>query len=480
MRAIIYSFIFVFSFSSSFAQSPITAQKLDLTYRKFFKNINPKGTKRGVVVASPSKSSPDYFYHWTRDAALVMRVVLKEFQQAKSPRLRKQLFNLMDNYVEFSRENQLVQDVDESLIDPRYIMGEAKFHVDGQAYNKPWGRPQNDGPALRAVTLIEFAASLLSVPGGLDYIAKKLYRPELPAHTVIKADLEYTAHYWKMENFDYWEEVKGLHFTTLMAQRKALHLGSLLARTLGDKKASQYYGEQAIAISKMLNKFWSPKLKRLKVTLETGGDLRGKTSGLDVASLLGVLHSEIPKSSYSILDPRIQSTMVQLKSSFQKIYPINHVGLPATAIGRYPEDIYDGVGFDGGNPWFLAIHAYAEYYYRLAHRFVLDKRVNLSQLDKDFLKDLSFLKVNLPRKGELRPESKEFMALIKALVKEGDSYLKRSEIHSNSQTGSMAEQINRNTGYMRGARDLTWSYASLLTAWQERKKLMQRLPELRR
>lgn len=39
------------------------------------KNIHPVGTKPGVVVASPSQSKPNYYYHWTRDAALTMSVV---------------------------------------------------------------------------------------------------------------------------------------------------------------------------------------------------------------------------------------------------------------------------------------------------------------------------------------------------------------------------------------------------------------------
>ena len=33
---------------------------------------------------------------------------------------------------------------------------------------------------------------------------------------------------------------------------------------------------------------------------------------------------------------------------------------------------------------------------------------------------------------------------------------------------SLAEQINRDSGYMQGARDLTWSYAALLSAIRAR------------
>ena len=33
-------------------------------------------------------------------------------------------------------------------------MGEPKINIDGTPYNDPWGRPQNDGPALRGLNMI--------------------------------------------------------------------------------------------------------------------------------------------------------------------------------------------------------------------------------------------------------------------------------------------------------------------------------------
>ena len=37
------------------------------------------GARPGIVVASPSKSNPDYFYTWTRDSALVFKTIVDEF-----------------------------------------------------------------------------------------------------------------------------------------------------------------------------------------------------------------------------------------------------------------------------------------------------------------------------------------------------------------------------------------------------------------
>jgi glucoamylase len=36
------------------------------------------GAKAGVVIASPSKSNPDYFYTWTRDSSLVFQAIIDQ------------------------------------------------------------------------------------------------------------------------------------------------------------------------------------------------------------------------------------------------------------------------------------------------------------------------------------------------------------------------------------------------------------------
>lgn len=43
-------------------------------------------------------------------------------------------------------------------------LGEPKFNVDESAYTGSWGRPQRDGPALRAIALIDFGNWLIVCP----------------------------------------------------------------------------------------------------------------------------------------------------------------------------------------------------------------------------------------------------------------------------------------------------------------------------
>lgn len=40
-------------------------------------------------------------------------------------------------------------------------LGEPKFNVDLSAFTGAWGRPQRDGPALRAIALIDFGNWLI-------------------------------------------------------------------------------------------------------------------------------------------------------------------------------------------------------------------------------------------------------------------------------------------------------------------------------
>ena len=67
-------------------------------------------------------------------------------------------------------------------------LGEAKYQPDGSQYTGDWGRPQRDGPALRAIALITYAKWL--VANGYTSTASSLVWP------VIQNDLSYVAQHW--------------------------------------------------------------------------------------------------------------------------------------------------------------------------------------------------------------------------------------------------------------------------------------------
>ena len=72
------------------------------------------------------------------------------------------------------------------------VLGEPKYYVSGEVYDKPWGRPQTDSPALRAITLIAWAEDLIKT-NGTDYVLEQLWVPDTAKHSAIKWDLEFIA-----------------------------------------------------------------------------------------------------------------------------------------------------------------------------------------------------------------------------------------------------------------------------------------------
>jgi glucoamylase len=461
-----------------------------ISRERLYENISPKYPSpekvKGSVLASPSQVDPDYYFHWIRDAALVMDPVLdiaisrhgNEFSSGVSEEERRSCAQMVLDYAAFSRQNQLA--------DALSGLGEPKFYVNGKPYDLPWGRPQNDGPALRAITLIKLAGALVKA-GKEDFVRKYLYDSKLPTHSLIKTDLEYVAKTWRNSTFDLWEEVKGQHFYTWMVQRRALREGSQVARYLGDEGAAVYYESIAHKIDNALEEFWRPDRGYVIATINQtdgiAGGINDKYSNLDIAVVLGVLHGTKAKSknekdiSFSVLDDRIVTTAYVTRKVFQQIYRVNvsTSSSMGAAIGRYPEDRYYG-----GNPWVLTTLAMGEYLYRL-ERAIFDRGVlkingktapfyqDLVQADREALKLWEAEKYNISH-GILEIDSNNplFSKILILMAKEADSFFERVKYHALSD-GGLSEQIHRDTGYMTSARDLSWNYAAFMTTYWARK-----------
>lgn len=386
------------------------------SFQFIHRNLRENGIVRGAVIASPSKHSPNYFYHWVRDAGLTMRELIAVYANTKDLRTKGLVKELILDWVIFEESNQRVATFNSNL-------GEPIFTVLGEIYPHPWGRPQTDGPAIRALAMIEWLEALVA-EGGNESIIERLYQPELPANSPIKKDLEYIAHNWQLPSFDLWEEVRGNHFFTRMAQRAALIKGSALAFALGDNEASKFYKLQSQLIETELLKHIDGEREFIRPTLSQTDGWTHKTSELDVSVILGSLYFSLEDNFFTPDSKYVLMTAQKLENQFKNIYSINKTLFLGTAIGRYPEDVYDGTGFGGGNPWFLATNAFAELHCRAA-RFV--GRGSVNERDR------------------------------------AHSFLRRALYHSD-RNGHMSEQISRHNGYMMGARDLTWSYSSFVRA----------------
>jgi glucoamylase len=421
-----------------------------------------------------------------RDAAITMHSLVDLYADDPSSSLGSRLSTILDAYTSLQSEIQHTSNPSGSF-DDLSGLGEPKFGVDGKPFTGSWGRPQRDGPALRALTLIHYVReynashpSLWVSNEAVDFF-EPYYHASMPPNSVIKADLEYVSHYWNESGFDLWEEVEGLHFFNLVVSARSLREGSVFARSFGDHGAAEWYAEQAVYIEKLLTKFWNPKKGHLVETLWS------KRSGLDCGLLLGSLHA-LPSdaSSDEALYPpwsdEMLISLLALTRDQHDRFPINSrpsedqdddvetYGFEGTGIGRYPEDVYDGYGTSnrGGNPWFLCTSSAAEILYRTASHISTSTNLTITPLGLPFYESLlatSSLDVQV---GTFGPSDALYNSVIERLRTTGDDFLEVVKSHVDVE-GSMSEQFDRVTGYMRGARDLTWSYGAFLGAVRARK-----------
>ncbi|AAU26519.1 TPA: Dot/Icm T4SS effector LegY [Legionella pneumophila] len=421
-------FLMIFFVSQTMA-SVFTHEEVQILKKHFLNNFQTNG----AIVASPSQYNPNYYYDWIRDSAIAMGLVETWYEASQSARYKK----LLLEYVSWTEKIQHQADP----IAGQDILGEPKFYINGNPFDGEWGRPQNDGPALRASVLIRFAQQLLD-HNEIDYVKSHLYNNTMDPQSMgtIKMDLEYIAHHWQDANFDLWEEVYGHHFFTAMAQQKALTDGAILAHQLHDRQAAVFYEMQANLINSRLKQHLDHQNKIIQATLLPHPGPQ-KTLELDSSVMLGILINPQKEGVFAPHHTFVQNTAKALHEQFNLMFPINKNRSGAILFGRYPGDTYDGYQTNSiGNPWFILTATMAEYYFTMAH--------NLSPNSINKLHIQNYLK-------------------------KGDNYLRL--IKQYGPDLNLSEQINLNTGVQQGATSLTWSYVSVLRAIHLREQLENRI-----
>jgi glucoamylase len=135
-------------------------------------------------------------------------------------------------------------------------------------------------------------------------------------------------------------------------------------------------------------------------------------------------------------------------------------GYLGNAIGRYPEDTYNGNGNSLGNPWFLATNAYAELYYRAIKEWTTNGGVSVTDINLQFFKKFDS---SAAVGTKYTPGTSAFSTMTQNVALAADRFFSTVKIHAMN-NGSMSEQYGRDDGFNTGARDLTWSHASLISA----------------
>lgn len=416
---------------------PFSDSEVETMRGYFLDNINIEG--KGGVVAAPDLDTPggSYYYHWERDGALTMRCL-----QETSPST-VDVTSYMEAYTSWVLNVQSESDPND--IDVRT---EPKYNLpDGDVYTGGWCRPQNDGPGLRAISLMIFAEAQLAA-GNSDYVAANLWTTD--GAGAIKYDLDYIVTDYDSNTCDLWEEVQSDDFFwNRLTMKQALLRGAEFATTMGDSTSAASYLETASKVNETLySAHWNGQY-----VLESTN--REKDGAVIVAFNDGFNDAD---GLFAPTSLEVASTIKTYNLAFCNEWAINtndtDAGLPGVLYGRYPGDSYAG-----GNPWVLTTAALGNLFYRAAAT-ILDGSADPSDGTEQWTVWADALNVDsVPT---------EAASAADLFFRAGDSVLLRLRAHVEADGFHLAEQIDRTTGLQISAEDLTWSYAEVLNAMTAR------------
>ena len=466
-----------YAFSAAAMLRAVSATDLVKERRGFGQTIRPSP---GSVLASPEIASydpdPDYFFHWVRDSALVMdalRALIAD--RAFGLEVLQHFADFVDFSVALCRLDggEFVKRVDfGAKIDPAsrvyarsadelsrivgdHVLGEPRFNPDGTLDVIKWGRPQHDGPALRALTLLRLWRH--------DALRERVNRSSLSS--LLEQDLDFTLHHFREPCFDLWEETFGHHYHTRLVQYAALGDGADWMDQTGDPARASAYRAAALELRERLDAHFDAcdgiYVSHAVETSETAGFAEAKQ--LDIAIVLAVIQAARPNGPHGVLDPKVLATLARLEALFAKAYKINRerAASCAPAMGRYSNDVY----YSGGAYYFSTLGA-AQFYFCFAEAVGRGPMVPISNSNRALLADM--LGTRPAALGATSLEARYAEGLFRALLKRGDMFMAMVRLHTPA-SGELSEQFDQTNGAQTSAKNLAWSHAAFIAAFASRK-----------
>ncbi|CCE82323.1 Piso0_002043 [Millerozyma farinosa CBS 7064] len=439
--------------------------------------LDEEEVRYGVIIASPSKERPNYFHQWTRDSALTIHSLIYAFEESKGS--NGKLRGLIEAYIETNYHLQRLSNLSGTFDDEfKSGIGEPKFMPDSTVYNGNWGRPQADGPGLRVSTIYMYLSLLRKFK--LGFLSELLKDEKTVYENIVKPDLIYVSHMWNKPSFDLWEEISSLHFFTSMSSLRALNDGINLAlkydsdQSFIDKLYSTY--SQLLRFIEIDAGYNSPQNSHIiehPILFHNGK----RSSGIDSATVLASLHahnfefSDYVEIPFDVNDSKVLNTVNALTLDMRKRYPINSKKVNnfklGVAIGRFPEDSYNGADHSEANPWFICTASVAELFYRFAYKLETRKLDFAITTENESLFQ-SFIGSELRAGSLLKHGTPEYNKFVQSNISYADTFLQ--VVKDYAERGHLSEQFNKYNGVMQGARDLTWSYSAVWNAIRWRKK----------
>ena len=399
-----------------------------------------KDSKPGCVIAAPSfpADTPgideDYVFNWVRDGA----ITVMEVATAGMPIRPGGTVQTLNDYVQFA-------DLCHSNAQP--TKGHACFTIAGES--RPWTE-QNDGPALQTVTIL---AAYDQLDAGTQKIAVDL----------VNANVAFLLQVYRNPTTNLWEEHTGYSFFARAAQLRCF--AAVQATSVAGINKPNELQPAVDWLRQALDGHWDGS-RYISMMADPGGGgtpspqrpvVDGYDPNIDIVQ--ACIYGAVPCT-----DTRMLATAAQLRSQWEEggiaFYPVNKadkaLGI-GPLFGRYPGDVYDGDAAHpvlGGHPWALSTCNVAELHYRVAAEIRSSGRIPFDGLSAPFFAQSGIV------------ASTAADAAADALVATGDAMVRAVVYHSDNL--ELSEQFDGTTGYERSVHNLTWSYASYLSAMRTR------------
>ena len=383
----------------------------------------------GCILAAPSWENTqtdvtqDYVYNWTRDAAVVA------IELANGPLPTSQ--PLID-YVQFAQTCQ-------NSGDGAGHFDRASFLING-SFRDGW-TDQTDGPALQTL-------AILQLYGQLDAPTQAV------ANAVIAANLNFLQNAYQGKTYNLWEEEYGYSFFARAVQLKCFQ--EITANALGIPVPG-WLANAIPWLQTALQDHWNANSGYYQSLIPAPGDKAPYDPNSDI--VMAAIYGAV-----AVTDTKLLATAALLRNQWNlasstDYYPINgtdHQRGIGPMMGRYPADVYDGDNDQSGidHPWAICTCNFAELYYRLANEITAANAIPLDANSAEFFNQVGVTASSTPA------------AAATELRAAGDQMLQAIIFHSDNL--ELSEQFDANTGYEKSVSNLSWSYASFLSAVRAR------------
>jgi glucoamylase len=389
----------------------------------------------GCILASPTWEdtgghvNQDYVFNWTRDAAVVAIELAAGALPTNQP--------LID-YVQFAQACQNSASAIGRFDRASFLINGTPRDVKTDEIAFSWS-DQTDGPALQTLAILQMYPQL-DAP------------TQAVANAVITANLNFLQTAYQGETVNLWEEEFGASFFARSVQLKCFEAISANALGIG---VPGWLSTAIPWLQNALASHWNGQYYQSLLPAPPPSDPKAPYDpNIDIVA--AAIYGAVP-----VTDTKLLATAAQLRSQWAdpaspNYYPINgpdqQRGI-GPMLGRYPGDTYDGDTADRptrDHPWAISTAVFAELYYQLAQQVSSSAAVPLDSLSAPFFSQVGV------------DASTTSAAAAAALQSAGDQMLQALIFHSDH--FELSEQFDATSGYEKSVSDLSWSYASFLSA----------------